>query len=252
MIRKEWKARTPRMDPEKEEARAFLRFEKEVSVWKDPDPEMTRLMAEAGMLDEKMRLTEKGMERLAEIKERLSLLKRGIPFSTRTFSNHRRIIREPGPEWRIVPLGNKKVFTNGELLYVGRPEEEMLPKAGCTSIRTKIRRWFLQQTGVFHEVRPAVFQTDGTPEEFNMELVWLRNEDCTVWVPIQAKYYDFIMYRQRVSPSKKATAIFYASAEEGKAVKVRSMAPRWGLTEENIFALIHPVIGVYPPIGGDK
>ena len=178
------------------------------------DPESVIRIAKAGMADEKGNLTEKGVETAQQLKDRVKLLRRGVPFEQRKKSNAFKITESEGP-WLSGTLKKRQYISDGSLfLFDSKPYASLKVEQGGPEFRMGIPRMVktvLAKTDIV-EVIPTIWQVQTLG---GLEIIWMVDRNKSTVVPIQAMYYDYILKKY---PSSR----FYAIADEpDEPVQVR-------------------------------
>jgi len=160
-------------------------------VFQDPSSR-ERLIAE-GLITEKGEVTDAGMSAIRSIRKKEEALKKGIPLSERNNRDAKRLCRESTEQWLFVMLGKDQIVTNGELLFVGKPEPAMRATRGDDDLRRKIPEVIKQcGKGGFKQLWPHSYQAFSLG---GVDLVWMADETQGLMIPILAKYFDFIFGR---------------------------------------------------------
>lgn len=163
------------------------------------DPETRNRLIAAGLIVKGGKLTKKGIAQFEKVKEKLELLREGLPFDQRMESavDSTAMYLNEEPVWFYGEVSAKPWVGNTEILFVGRkPDRAMNAVEGTTSQRKAIpitlRTILKGKKDTTIELKPYAFQRD----EFDgIEIIWLRDKKKTLSVPIQAKYFDYIFDR---------------------------------------------------------
>jgi len=148
-------------------------------------------------------LTDKGVELFKYLKKRFAELKHGIPIEDRGDYNPIRLVPETfwwtmkfKPQYKkVIPVrGTQSIMCYGDL-----SEEEHLVANTTNSTPEKMKKRTDLLKRIINpkdqhnwtEVSPFAYQV---PRPASYELIWLRADDWSFKIAIQAKFYDYLMY----------------------------------------------------------
>jgi hypothetical protein len=158
-----------------------------------PDPKSKIILKEVGAIDEKGVLTSFGKDIFDKAIKAEERLKIGIPYETRKTFSEKRAYMSTRP-WHQGKIKSIPFFSNGELLAVGAPMREMeaskIPDAAKKKLTEKVIK--VVPTECTKQMWPHTFQIEALG---STEVVWLSNEAQSLFIPVQAKYFDYVNTR---------------------------------------------------------
>lgn len=165
------------------------------AIMTDPDTR-NRLIA-AKLIVKGGKLTKKGIVQFEKVMERLGVLREGVSINERKVTASNAIFLDEKPAWFYGEASQKPWVANTEVLFLGRkPDKAMNAEKGTSSQRKSVpvtlRGVLKGKKDKTLEVKPYAFQMD----EFDgIELIWLKDADDILFIPLQAKYFDYIQDR---------------------------------------------------------
>jgi len=181
----------------------------------------------AGLADGAGFLTKMGLAYAKKVLAREKELQVGIPSETRTKINSKAIlIQPPMKQWYVASHKGKKLVTNGEILYFGKPLSAM--KAQKLDVQRLKHTIAECHKGEFVQIFPHTYQIE---ELGGTEAVWLSDAKQGLFIAVQAKLFDFLADRF------KAGRFFGMGATLVVQVRVRNL----GL-KNDVAAFIMPLM----------
>lgn len=178
------------------------------------DPESIIRIEKAGMADSKGNLTEKGIETVKQLHEKVKLLRRGVPISQRKRSNPFKITESDGP-WLSGTLKKRQYISDGSLfLFDSKPYVSLKVAQGGPEFRMGIPRMVksvLAKKDIIAVV-PTIWQVQTLG---GLEIIWMVDRKKETVVPIQAMYYDYVLKKY---PSSR---FFAVPGELSEPVQIR-------------------------------
>lgn len=154
------------------------------------DAESLGRLVEADLATEDGRLTDQGEALFQKLKTKEKMLRAGIPVERRTKGDKKAIL-VGDYRWTTGRVSNQPIVTNGEVIFVGKPIKAMETIKASAEVRKRFPKTIAAcLKGVFEEFRPHTYQLKRLGE---LEMIWLANKDQDVKIPIQVKYYDFLV-----------------------------------------------------------
>jgi len=182
------------------------------------DPESRNRLVAEELIIKGGKLTAKGQKQFEKLYEKLQALRDGISLRLRKAADPKAIFDGEDGEWFMGEASKKPWVANTEVLFIGRkPDPQFNASKGTPKQRkavpSTLRSILKGKSDATIELKPYAFQRD----EFDgIELIWFRDDDETLFVPLQAKYFDYITDR-----FPKATYHVDENSDGQTAVQIR-------------------------------
>lgn len=189
------------------------------------DPATIGRLVKEGIAKNTGELTEKGCEVCTALVEKVKVLKAGVPFSPRKAEAGEKL-PESLSSWTSGAIGKVNVMVNDDMFFVEglkRKREERV--TGHVVERDIPRMMAVVLSGDFVPVRPHTYQIESLG---GIELVWMADKEQSLFVPLQAKYFDLTI-------EKFAKADFFAR-KDGMLVQARVLGK--GLKDDVVAAIM--------------
>lgn len=178
------------------------------------DPESRVRLVQDGLIEKNGTLTPEGKALTEKLDEMEISLRKGMPFEKRTRRDEPLEYSSIRP-WYMGKAFETDVFSNGEIMVVGKPHKLMNAIRGPSAIRATFHLILnkLASKKNMKQMFPHTFQAERLG---GLELIWLADDPQKMFIPLQARYFDYIMDR-----FPRAT-FWGTSPSEAVTVKVRN------------------------------
>ncbi len=170
-------------------------------------PQSRVRLVEMGIMDRTGKLTEQGLKVAAKVEKIVELLKKGVPIESRVVTSEKKAyLSSSRTPWWALKQKRMTLCSNGEMLVIGDPVKEMKAEKMPEEIQKKIPGLFKRfQKEATKQIFPHSYQVKDLG---GLELVWLADEKQEFFIPVQAKYFDYVLSRfptARIFSSGKLT-----------------------------------------------
>lgn len=195
-------------------------------------PESVERLVEAKLCNGAGALTEEGVKKATAVVQRLRELRTGFPFDKRSKKDHQKITKL-GTPWGTGAIKGKDYMTNGVFWIYSKPYAAMDAKKASSKLRKAsvptLQKALKGKRSDFVELQPYWWMVIDLT---SLEVIWMRDEDNTIAVPVQAAYFDFLLF-------KYPTAKFYIRKD--KCSPVVAKVKNRGVIGD-VVALVQPLI----------